>query len=331
MNGSTRPEDLETALQLIHLGFTRPTEDPEAFAALKAQVGAFLANRLNSPDQVFADSVNAINTGGLWLRRVPTAAQVSAQELKPVLEAHRRRFANAADFRFFLAGNFDVEKVLPMLERYLGSLPSTGKRSAKWNTVGPRFPAGVTEALVQKGVEPKGSVVITYFTAEPIEELDQHRANTAASILMDHLRSSLRELLGGTYGVGVRFQHQTPLPGFSSMTIQFGCDPTRADTLVKATLAEVRRMVAEGPTAEDLRKEQEVQRRELETSLKQNNFWIGSLQTITLMGWDPLRLTKRRERIDRLTPEALHDTYRRYFPADHYSVVRLAPETKPTP
>ena len=332
VNGSTRPEDLVTALQVLHLGFIKPTEDPAAFAALQAQFNAFLANRANSPDQVFADSANAVNTGGLYLSKVPNAGQVGAVKLADALAFYKQRFANAADFTFFFAGTFNTDSLVPLLARYLGSLPSTGKRTSMYASKGPRFPAGITTVEVKKGVEPKGSVRITFFTHEPIEELDQHRANTAASILTDHLRSSLRELLGGTYSVSARFQHQVPLHGYSTMTIAFGCDPARADTLIAATMAEIKKLSADGPSAEDLSKEQEVQRRELETSLKQNGFWTGALQITDILGWDPKRIAKRKERIDLLTTANLHDTYRKYFPSDHYSVVRLAPETtKATP
>ncbi|HEY6195281.1 MAG TPA: insulinase family protein [Candidatus Eisenbacteria bacterium] len=327
VNGSTRPEDLETALQVLHLGFVKPTEDPAAFTALQAQINAFLANRANSPDQVFADSANAVNTGGLYLTRVPSAQQVGAVQLASALEFYKKRFANAADFTFFFAGTFRTDSLIPMLARYLGSLPSTGKRTSTYLAKGPRFPDGITKVEVKKGSEPKGSVRITFFTHAPIEELDQHRANTAADILTDHLRSSLRELLGGTYSVSARFQHQVPLPGYSTMTVAFGCDPARADTLIAATLAEIQKLSANGPSAEDLSKEQEVQRRELETNLKQNGFWTGALQITDVLGWDPRRIAKRKERIDLLTTANLHDTYKKYFPTDHYSVVRLAPET----
>jgi zinc protease len=327
VTGSTRPEDLETLLQLVNLGFVKPTEDPEAFAALQAQFNAFLTNRANSPDQVYADSANAVNTGGFYLDKTPTAAQVSAVKLKDALDFYRKRFANAGDFTFFFAGTFKTDSIVPQLARYLGSLPGTGKRTSKWVAEGPRFPPGITKDEVRKGSEPKGSVRITFFTHQPIEELDQHRANSAASILTDHLRSSLRELLGGTYSVSARFQHQVPLNGYSTMTIAFGCDPARADSLIAATLAEVRKMTSEGPSAEDVSKEQEVQRRELETNMKQNNYWTGSMQIVNLLGWDPKRIAKRRDRIDLLTPTNLRDTFREYFPADHYSVVRLAPET----
>jgi len=326
VNGNARPEDLEPALQVLNLTFTRPTQDPDAFAALQAQFNAFLSNRANSPEQVFADTVTRVNNGGFYMSQVPTADQVKAVRLADALDFHRRRFANAADFTFFFTGAFQPDSLVPLLARYLGSLPSTGKRTGAWVAKGPRYPPGITRVEVRKGVEPKGSVRITYFTNAPIEELDQHRAGTAASILTDHLRSSLRELLGGTYSVSVRFGNQFPIDGYSTMTVSFGCDPTRADTLIATTLAEVERMRRDGPSAEDLAKEQEVQRRELETSLKQNGYWNGSLQTVNVLGWDPLRILQRRERIDRLTTESVHDTFRRYFPADHYSVIRLVPE-----
>jgi zinc protease len=49
VSGNTRPEDTETLLQLLNLGFVKPTQDPEAFAALQAQFNAFPRNRANSP------------------------------------------------------------------------------------------------------------------------------------------------------------------------------------------------------------------------------------------------------------------------------------------
>jgi zinc protease len=332
VSGTTRPEDLETALQLVHLHFTHPTEDPAAYAALQERFNAFLANRANSPEQVFSDSVQWINNGGLYLSQLPTAKQVAEAKLADALAFHRKNFGNAADFTFFFAGTFQPDSIAPLLARYLGSLPSTGRRTAKWAEKGPRFPPGVTKVEVKKGMEPKGSVRITYFSSHAIEELDQHRANTAASILQDHLRSSLRELLGGTYSVSCRFQHQTPLNGYSTMTVAFGCDPARADSLIAATMAEIEKVRRDGPSAEDLSKEQEVQRRELETGMKQNGFWSGSLQTVSLLGWEPHRILKRRERIDALTTAGLHETYKKYLPADHYSILRLAPEvTKANP
>ena len=327
LSGSARPADLETALQLVYLGFTQPTEDPDGFAALKQKFHAVFADRANSPELVFQDTLNAVNTGRFYMSQIPTLAQFDDVKLGAALDFHRRHFANAADFSFFFAGNFAVDSIAPLLERYLGSLPSTGKRTATYRPIGPRYPKGVSTVRVHKGLEPKSSTRITFFTTGGVlEELDLHRARACANILNDHLRERLREMLSGTYGASASVSYTPPLSGYTTAIIAFGCAPENVDKMVAAALDEVKKLREQGPSAADVQKDQEVERRELEVAMKQNAFWTGSLQTVAMLGWDPKRIAKRRERIDLLTPANLKETFRKYFPLDRYTVATLLPE-----
>ncbi len=330
VDGSARPEDLDTALQLTYLLFTQPTRDPAAFAALRQRLHSQLADRANSPEAVYADTVQAVNSGRFYMDRVPTLAEIDAVSLDRVLAFHRRLFANAADFTFAFAGNFDADSIGPRIARYLGALPSTGHPTSELAPVGPRYPDHVTQVQVRKGVEPKATVLLTFFTrGAAVDERDMHRARACASILQEHLRQRLRELLGGTYSAHVGFGTRAPLAGWNTMSVRFGCDPARLDTLVAATLSEIRSLREDGPSEDDLRKDQEIERRELEVSLEQNGYWEGSILSCLELGIDPLRITHRRERIDALTRTGLHDTFRKYFPLDRYSVVSLVPATAP--
>jgi hypothetical protein len=47
---------------------------------------------------------------------------------------------------------------------------------------------------------------------------------------------------------------------------------------------------------------------------------------VDILGWDPHRILARGERIESITPEILHETVKRYFPADRYTAVSLMPE-----
>ncbi|MGH7731193.1 MAG: M16 family metallopeptidase, partial [Candidatus Eiseniibacteriota bacterium] len=328
ISGSTRPADLETALQLVHLGFRQVTEDPDAYAALQKRLVTLFTDRANSPEQVFNDTVTAVNAGNFYMSRVPTAQEIGAVQLRDVLDFHRKCSTNAADFTFFFAGSFSVDSIAPLLARYLGSLPSTGRRGSAFRPVGPRYPPGIVTKQVRKGVEPKASARITFFTHHGIDELDMHRARAAASILSDHLRETLREMLGGTYGASASVSTLAPLPGYTTATIAFGCAPENVDRMIAATLDEVKTMREQGPSAEDVRKQQEVERRELEVAMKQNATWSGSLQTVHVFGWDPRRIAKRRERIDLLSPENLKESFRAYYPLDRYSVLTLLPQAE---
>ena len=153
-----------------------------------------------------------------------------------------------------------------------------------------------------------------------------HRARAAASVLNIRLREILREELGGTYGVNVGFTNSPPLKGYGAMQIQFGSSPDNVDKLVAASLKEIERLKAEGPSADDVSKVKELERRDLETNAKQNSYWLGSMQTVHLYGWDPAGIARRSERTERLTPENIKTMFQKYFPMERYTLVTLKPE-----
>jgi zinc protease len=179
---------------------------------------------------------------------------------------------------------------------------------------------------VRKGREPRGQTVVSFFADTKLDEYEMHRARAAASLLGIRLRDILREELGGTYGVSVSYDNSLPQPGYGAMVVQFGSDPENIQKLTGEVLKEVERLKKEGPSADDVRRVQELERRDLETAMKQNSFWVGSLQTVHMLGWDPLSITRRQERIEKLTPELLHEVFRRYFPLERHTVVTLRPE-----
>ena len=73
-------------------------------------------------------------------------------------------------------------------------------------------------------------------------------------------------------------------------------------------------------------KVKELERRDLETNAKQNAYWLGSMQTVHLYGWDPAGIARRSERTERLTQENIKAMFQKYFPMDRYTLVTLKPE-----
>jgi zinc protease len=71
----------------------------------------------------------------------------------------------------------------------------------------------------------------------------------------------------------------------------------------------------------------ETARRNYETALRQNGYWLGRLQTTHLLGQDAGVILTRPARIDALTPSVLKDALVRYFPLDRSTVVTLVPAT----
>jgi len=325
-SGSATPKDIETSLQLLYLSFTAANHDPDAFELMKRRLRANLANQGQSPGAVFGERVRMLNTLNHYTARAMKVEDVDALDQAKMEVFYKSQYANAADFTFLFVGAFDIDKLEPLLATYIGSLPSQGKPTSTYSTVRLQFPTGVKKEVVNKGQEPKAQTVMTFFADTSLDELEMHRLRAATAILERHLRDQLREELGGTYSVGVDYTNTLPQPGYGTTTIQFGSSPDRVDSLVATVMTELDKMRREGPSADDVQKVKETEKEELETSFKQNGFWLGALQTAQILGWDPVSIIHRTERTDTLTADNIHEAFRKYFPADRYTTATLLPE-----
>ena len=91
-------------------------------------------------------------------------------------------------------------------------------------------------------------------------------------------------------------------------------------------MKEVQRLQQEGPSEDFTNRAKETARREYETARKQNAYWLGRLQSAKLLDRDPNLILTREQRIDAITPQLLHEAFKKYFPMDRYTVVTLVPE-----
>jgi zinc protease len=331
ISGGSTPRDLETALQLVYLHFTASNRDPEAFTLLKRRLDANLANQAQSPGAAFGEQVRRLNTSDHYSARSMRPGDVSQLNAERMLDYYAARFHNAADFTFFFVGAFTVEQVTPLLTTYLASLPSTGKAEAQLRSLDLRFPAKVARETVNKGQEPRSQTAITFFSDTGLDELESHRLRAATSILQMRLRDVLREELGGTYSVGVGYSDTAPQPGYGTTTVQFGSSPENAERLREVVMTELEKLRAEGPSASEVDIVKETEKRELETSLRQNGYWLNSLQAVHMLGRDPRRIPQRFERTESLSRDNIHAAFRKYFPPDRYTVVILMPENAARP
>lgn len=326
ISGSSTPANLETALQLLNLSFTAPGDDAQAFALIKRQLEAAYANRDRNPGALFGEKLAEINSSGHYTARPLTLERIGQLDRAGMVAFYKERFANAADFTCFMVGTFKIDGALPLIARYVGSLPSTGQAASRFKDVGMKFPAAIERATVEKGTEPRAQTVLSFFADPPIEEHEQTRVEAATEVLEIALRDILREELGETYSVSVGLQQRLPQRGDGYIAISFGASPENIGRMVERVMGEVKRLQQEGPSADLTSRAKESARREHETAVKQNGFWLGRLQSARLLGRDPLLILQRQQRIDAVTPGNLQEIFRKYFPMDRYTVVTLMPQ-----
>jgi len=319
------PAQLETALQLLYQEITAPGDDAEAFALMKKQLEAAVANRGRAPGQVFGEKLSQVNSSNHYTSVPLTPERVASISREKMAAFYRERFANAADFTFFMVGAFKVDEAIPLLAQYVGALPSSGKQTSQFKDVAIHFPDTSQQEKVEAGREPRGQTVISFFADPSIDPQEQEQIIAATTVLDIALRDILREDLGQTYTVSVGLQQALPQRGGGHIAVRFGAAPENLPSMTARVMQEIKRLQTEGPSKDLTDRAKETARRGYETALKQNDYWLGRLQTIRTFGRDPGEILTRGTRIDAVTPQALQDVFKKYFPADRSTVVTLVP------
>ncbi len=327
--GSASPKDVETALQLVHLYFTAPRKDEGALGSFKALMAGFFANASSNPDMAFADTVATTMSQDHPRANVfPDPEDVERIELDAAFDFYRERFADAGDFTFYFAGAFELDAMRPLVEQYLGGLPSEG-RAETWLDVGIDPPSGVIEKVVRMGVEPQSTTQIIFAGDGEYSVRERSAVAALADVLEIRLRELLREDLGGTYGVGVSGVLSYRPDEEYRVSIDFGSAPDRADELAAVVFEEIERLKTDGPDAETVAKVRETQRRAKETSLRQNSYWINQMRSFDQQGRDYADIPSY-DQIEAWSAADVRAAAQRYLRLDQYAKFVLLPE-EPVP
>ena len=226
---------------------------------------------------MFGDTVQMTLANGSPRVRPLSLGMLKELNLAGMEAIYRDRFSDASDFSFLFVGNVDLAALRPLTEQWLAALPATGRKETG-RDVSPKLLTGAVDKAVRKGEAPKSQTVLFITGAGTWNREQSYLLSSVGEVLEMRLLDRLREALGGTYSVSVN-------TGFSrrpreewQVAIEFGSAPEQADTLFKAVRQELDSLRRVPPTAAEVERVREQQRREREVARKQNNWWASALR-----------------------------------------------------
>ncbi|MBC8089362.1 MAG: insulinase family protein [Phycisphaerae bacterium] len=328
LNGSASPKDLETMMQLIWLRLQAPRADTSAFQAMIQQYTAALANKDLNPQSVFSDTVSVTLAQGSPRIKPLDVARLQELNLNRMEEIYRDRLSDATDLTFLFVGTIDLAMLKPLVEQWIGALPASGRKEVG-KDVGPKMLTGSVDKTVKKGIAPQSNSLVLMMGNAPWTREQSYIASSLGELLEMRLLERLREAMGGTYGVSVSAS-LTRVPRQEWQTaIQFGSAPDRAEALYKAVLQEMDSLKRVPPTAAEVERVREQQRRELEVARKQNSYWMSALSTKIEFGDDPSSVLQAEQLIAALTPAQLMEAAKKYLDTTNIARFVLQPEAAP--
>ncbi|MBN2484397.1 MAG: insulinase family protein [Bacteroidales bacterium] len=326
-NGSSSVADFETMLQLTNLYFTNPRIDEPAFNTVVTQRKEMYKNALSNPIRYFYNQAQYImynhhpETPGV----LPVEKDWENLSLEQIREIYSKSFDNAANFTFMFVGSFKNEEIIPLLEKYLGSLPSSAEKSA-FVDKNIRPVAGPLNEAVYKGTDPKSYVILSLTAETEWSKRESHGFWSLCQILQRVLTDKLREEMSGVYGFGISGDvTKDPYESYYFQVI-IPCGPENAERLVAATLEELERMKTDGPTQDELDKEITTQRRAEEKNLEDNSNWIWRLNRMYQVDKELGRAEKPYELCEMLTIDLMREMAQKYLKTENMVRITLYPE-----
>ena len=273
VSGSSTLKDVETMMQLFYLQFTAPRFDKDGYDNFMKRYNSILANQMTNPDFVFNKNVVSTLYGNNFRRQQLTPELLNKVKLEQMEAIHKRLYSNAADFRFTFVGNMSAEHLKPLVEKYIGSLP-TAKSKAKLVDDNVRtVKGGVDSEFKVKMEQPKVSVFFGFLGSTKAGIKERMTMTYLTQALRNRYTQSIREEKGGTYGVSVSGGIYTEPTGEYSMQMQFDTNEQMADELADIIVAEVKKIATEGPLKEDMDKTREFLLKDYKKSLEQNDWY----------------------------------------------------------
>ena len=326
LSGNTVNADMETFFQLVYLKFNSPRKDEVAFETFKSQMKTQFKFMMANPQMTFFKKFRELSSSNSpRVIVIPTEEQIDGIDLEKSFDFYSKSFSNAADFKFFFVGSFDVETIKPLIEKYLGSLPVTNE-PAKWIDRNIMFPEGVTEETVNAGSEPKSMVGIVVKNDFDYTIKNRLELQMLVKILGIRLREMMREDQGGVYGVQVQQSSNLfPKPNYD-IIIAWGCSPDNVDTLVHTVFVEMDALANEGPDDTNLGKAVETYLRDLESNQEKNSYWLGKLKNSQWQDTELYSAEKLKAIAEAISKEDLQEAAKKYFTKEHYLKVVLMPE-----
>ncbi|HEX2533680.1 MAG TPA: insulinase family protein, partial [Chitinophagaceae bacterium] len=331
IEGQSSVKDFETFLQLIHLYFTQPRKDAALFRSYVSKEKAGVQNLMSDPQYFFEDTLTKIlYNGSPWMSEFPTPEEYDRLDLEKSFALYNQVFRNADGMHFTFVGNLDTTAAMPLLLKYLGSLPATPQQ---WEAKdqGVRPVQGQVEANIKRGKEQQ-SMIALVFTGETKYDVKENMALRALlDVLNIQVIEKLREEMGGMYGGG--FGGGISHRPYTHYTVRatVPCGPENVDKLTAALLQIVKNVQEKGVEVKDLDKVKETWRKQYATNIQNNAYWLGALSNAVIDRTDPHLVLTYEQRVSELTAADVQAAARKFLNLNNYVKAVLYPETAPVP
>ncbi|MBQ3034296.1 MAG: insulinase family protein, partial [Deferribacterales bacterium] len=264
--GSGDTRDMEVFFSLLYKYFTSPEINKDTLSVILADVENTLKNNeLDKKVQFKRETYPKIYQS--YRRDYLLQEDLKKVQYDKLMALYEKCFADAENFTFVISTDKDVDEVIALGAKYLGSLKPLGKKVS----------------LIDRGVAVKNGVAqgygdvenkteVSIYISKPVkgDNFTSYKMFIAEILLNIRLRNIIREEMSGVYSIYLMLDYNhVPFSNFKGR-IQFVCDPARKDELLKKINEILEDFIENGITDKELEGAKKVYENYYDTLYKSN-------------------------------------------------------------
>jgi predicted Zn-dependent peptidase len=354
---------------MVFLLFTCPDAvvDENKVATLLKMQKEQVANQWRNPHYCYSHLVAQVNTCGNQYFDSLTPSDVDKVDAQAASHWYRKCFRNPAAFTMVICGNFQKETLEDLAQQYLAAIPRPPSTTPPSTTpssttdshglpplpderngiakIDIKFPSSrVARTLTKSMVDPLCCTQMTFplrIEASDMELRDSMLLGHAVQVLETRLVEKMRFELGAIYNVSASVDfsaahaaEEEAITGTAA--IAWTCQPAYVSLLAQVVLRELKALQSDGPTQKEVDTRAEIARREHETSVKYNSWWVDKLVTSFTVRCFKGDVAASFQHMDKIRKEVLEDIQRsprvmqevfatHFTNVDHHTLVTLQP------
>ncbi|MCB5272177.1 MAG: insulinase family protein [Candidatus Cloacimonetes bacterium] len=327
MSGSASPRDLEVMFQLINQNATKARFDQKSLTSFVNRYKPFLENAMNSPEQVFFDTLRTMSYNNHPMQVSLRAKHLEDLQIKQLQSVYSDRFADFSDFSFFFVGNFEEAQLEEYVKTYLGTLPSSFRKEKIYDAKILPF-QGKKDVSFLKGSSE--SAYVTHVTTGKMKLTDKNKAEMSAMLMVlnEKLRENIREKMSGVYMIQAWQEYESFPHEHYTLSILLTCDPGRVEELSTAIFATVDSLRAGEFGERYVSSSKAVLQKRYEENISQNRYWMSNMANNTFGRESLDSFLEHPARYAKIDKKIITKAAKKYlrFDKDHLAVV-MKPET----
>ncbi len=250
--GEFATDDAEAMFQQLYLYMTAARFDEVALDQVRSSTGPVVADPSTNRDLAMSDALNEERYAGEPRYSVlPTPEEFATLDLEGVERVWNDSHANASDWTFVFAGDFDIDEFIELAGAYLGSLPGTDTTDEPVDVESPP-PLGVVSVDVNAGTGDSAMATLLFTTdTAPLTETLRAEIDVAQHVIDSRLTDVVREEFGESYSPYAQIVHgRDPELGMSVYVSVTGA-PDRMRQVIDLVTGELADLASNGPTPDE--------------------------------------------------------------------------------